>query len=109
MEILSDRPTVAGDSDHPDTSRLNGLQTTGREYRNLSPAEYGMVRDVDEPVPLRGGGNLLCDVYRPDAARRFPVLIAARRIHARFRIWARRRRSSRRATASSSCRAGMFT
>jgi uncharacterized protein len=77
MEILSDRPTRAGDSDRPDTSRFNGLQTTGREYRNLSPAEYGMGRDVDQRVSVRGGGHLLCDVYRPDTSGRFPVLIAA--------------------------------
>jgi uncharacterized protein len=61
----------------PDTSQFNGLQTTGREYRNLSAAEHTMSRDVDQHVPLRGGGHLLADVYRPVAHGKFPVLIAA--------------------------------
>jgi uncharacterized protein len=60
----------------PDTSRFNGLQTTGRRYRNLSAVQYNMIRQIDRPVPLRGGGHLLSDVYRPDAAGTFPVLIA---------------------------------
>jgi uncharacterized protein len=61
----------------PDTSQFNGLQTTGREYRNLSAVEHTMSRDVDQHVPLRGGGHLLADVYRPVAHGKFPVLIAA--------------------------------
>jgi predicted acyl esterase len=61
----------------PDTSHLNGLQTSGRSYRNLSAAEHAWQREVDQEVPLRDGGHLLADVYRPQAAGRFPVLIAA--------------------------------
>jgi uncharacterized protein len=61
----------------PDTSGFNGLQTTGREYRNLSAVEHTMSRDVDQHVPLRDGGHLLADVYRPVAHGKFPVLIAA--------------------------------
>jgi uncharacterized protein len=61
----------------PDTSQFNGLQTTGREYRNLSAVEHTMSREVDQHVPLRGGGHLLADVYRPVAHGKFPVLIAA--------------------------------
>ena len=72
--------TAAGPSDaantQPDTSHLNGLQTSGRSYRNLSAAEHAMQREVDREVPLRDGGHLLADVYRPQAAGRFPVLIA---------------------------------
>jgi uncharacterized protein len=64
-------------STQPDTSHFNGLQTSGRSYRNLSMAEHAMRREVDQEVPLRDGGHLLADVYRPQAAGRFPVLIAA--------------------------------
>src|SRR4029077_13194922 len=60
----------------PDTSQFNGLQTTGREYRNLSAVEHTMSREVDQHVPLRDGGHLLADVYRPLAHGKFPVLIA---------------------------------
>jgi uncharacterized protein len=64
-------------NDQPDTSRFNGVQTSGRGYRNLSTAVHTMQREVDREVPLRDGGHLLADVYRPDATGRFPVLIAA--------------------------------
>jgi uncharacterized protein len=60
----------------PDTSHFNGLQTTGREYRNLSAMRYDIIRQTDRPVQLRDGGHLLSDVYRPDAHGKFPVLIA---------------------------------
>jgi predicted acyl esterase len=66
-----------GAASTPDTSRFNGLQTTGRDYRNLSSAEHAMSREVDQAVPLRGGGRLLADIYRPAGPGTFPVLIAA--------------------------------
>jgi predicted acyl esterase len=56
---------------------LNGTQTSGREYRNLSTPDHKMTRDDDVEVPMRDGINLLADVYRPDAPGKFPVLIAA--------------------------------
>lgn len=61
----------------PDTSRFNGMQTSGRTYRNLSTADHTMQREVDQQAPLRDGGYLLSDVYRPVAQGRYPVLIAA--------------------------------
>ena len=61
----------------PGQRQLNGTQTTGRDYRDLSVPEYEMTRDEDVAVPVRDGINLLADVYRPDAPGRFPVLIAA--------------------------------
>ena len=61
----------------PGQRQLNGTQTTGRDYRDLSAPEYDMTRDEDVAVPVRDGINLLADVYRPDAPGRFPVLIAA--------------------------------
>src|SRR4030088_2500627 len=57
--------------------RLNGPQTTGRDFRNLSEPQYQMVRDYDLPVPLRDAVSLLADVIRPHVDGRFPALIAA--------------------------------
>jgi uncharacterized protein len=77
---MSDETAVAGQDapgPQPDTSRFNGLQTTGRDYRNLSVADHAMQRDTDQRVVLRDGGYLLADVYRPTSEGRFPVLIAA--------------------------------
>ncbi|HLX82970.1 MAG TPA: CocE/NonD family hydrolase [Terriglobales bacterium] len=57
--------------------RLNGPQTTGREYRNLSQPAHTMVVDDDVAVPMRDGISLLADVHRPGEPGRYPVLIAA--------------------------------
>jgi hypothetical protein len=61
----------------PGQRQLNGVQTTGRQYRNLSEPKYAIARDNDVPVPMRDGINLLADVWRPNAPGRFPILIAA--------------------------------
>lgn len=61
----------------PGQRRLNGPQTTGREYRNLSQPTFAMAEDDDIPVPMRDGVNLLADVHRPARPGRYPVLIAA--------------------------------
>ncbi|WP_329107241.1 CocE/NonD family hydrolase [Streptomyces sp. NBC_01439] len=61
----------------PGQRHLNGPQTTGREYRNLSEPEHGMRRDRNVTVGMRDGIELLADVYRPDGDGRFPALIAA--------------------------------
>jgi X-Pro dipeptidyl-peptidase (S15 family) len=61
----------------PGQRQLNGPQTTGRDYRNLSEPEYEMMREVDLAVPTRDGTILQADVYRPVAEGQFPVLIAA--------------------------------
>jgi uncharacterized protein len=77
---MSDETAVAGQDapgSQPDTPRFNGLQTTGRDYRNLSVADHAMHRDTDQRVVLRDGGYLLADVCRPASEGRFPVLIAA--------------------------------
>ena len=39
----------------PGQRRLNGPQTTGREYRNLSQPTHGMAPDDDAAVPMRDG------------------------------------------------------
>ena len=61
----------------PGQRRLNGPQTTGREYRNLSQPEQEIARDDDVTVSMRDGVALLADVYRPAQPGRYPVLIAA--------------------------------
>ena len=59
--------------------RLNGPQTTGRTYRNLSQPRYATAEDLDVAVPMRDGVTLMADVFRPDGAGAGPVpaLIAA--------------------------------
>jgi predicted acyl esterase len=57
--------------------RLNGPQTTGREYRNLSQPTHAMAHDDDVSVPMRDGIVLLADVHRPAEPGRYPVLVAA--------------------------------
>ncbi len=69
------RATVAGSE--PRQRRLNGPQTTGRTYRNLSSPDFAMTRDEDVRAPMRDGAALLVDVHRPAAPGRYPVLIAA--------------------------------
>jgi len=76
-EVMARTSTVRASGTAPGQRKLNGLQTTGREYRNLSEPEYGMRRDDDVPVPMRDGVRLLADVHRPDSDGRFPALIAA--------------------------------
>src|SRR5271170_1368655 len=61
----------------PGQRHLNGPQTTGREYRNLSQPTYSMAEDDDVEVPMRDGIHLLADVFRPREPGRYPVLIAA--------------------------------
>ena len=56
---------------------LNGPQTTGRTYRNLSSATHRVAHERNIPAPMRDGARLLADVHRPDADGRFPALIAA--------------------------------
>ena len=61
----------------PGQRRLNGPQTTGREYRNLSQPTHLMEHDDDVAVPMRDGVILLADVHRPAEPGRYPVLVAA--------------------------------
>lgn len=59
------------------STALNGPQTTGRDYRNLSEPRYRIHRDDDVEVTVRDGTTLLADVHRPDADGRFPALVSA--------------------------------
>jgi hypothetical protein len=60
----------------PGQRQLAGIQTTGREYRNLSSPEFGIAVEHSVPVPMRDGVKLRADVYRPDGSGRFPALVA---------------------------------
>lgn len=68
-------PTVSGIE--PEQRQLNGPQTTGREYRNLSEPTYTMAEQFDVSVPMRDGINLLADIYYPAEPGTYPVLVAA--------------------------------
>ncbi|WP_315386009.1 CocE/NonD family hydrolase [uncultured Stenotrophomonas sp.] len=61
----------------PGQRQLNGPQTTGRTYRNLSQPTHEVVREDDVPATVRDGTDLMVDVYRPSTPGRYPVLIAA--------------------------------
>jgi predicted acyl esterase len=60
----------------PGQRRLNGPQTTGRVYRNLSQPTHAITRDDDVVVPMRDGINLPADVHRPAKPGRYPVHLA---------------------------------
>jgi predicted acyl esterase len=60
----------------PGQRQLAGIQTTGRDYRNLSRPEFAIVTENSVAVPMRDGIRLRADVHRPDGAGRFPALIA---------------------------------
>jgi predicted acyl esterase len=56
---------------------LNGPQTSGRQYRNLSEPRYAKRSDINTAIAVRDGTRLLADIHRPDADGRFPALLAA--------------------------------
>ncbi len=72
---MSTKISAAGTA--PGERRLNGPQTTGRDYRNLSEPLHRMTTDENVEVRLRDGARLFADVHRPADGGRFPVLVAA--------------------------------
>jgi putative CocE/NonD family hydrolase len=56
--------------------QLNGPQTTGRDYRNLSQPEFGTRRTNNVGIAVRDGTLLLADLFQPDAEGRFPALLS---------------------------------
>lgn len=60
----------------PGERRINGIQTTGRDYRNLSEPAFAVARTNNVGIAVRDGTTLLADLFRPDAEGRFPALIA---------------------------------
>jgi len=72
---MASTTTVSGTE--PGQRQLNGPQTTGRTYRNLSRPRYRVRHDLNVGAGMRDGVTLLADVHRPDDTGRFPALIAA--------------------------------
>ena len=64
------RGSVSGTE--PGQRQLNGPQTSGRDYRNLSEPQYDLTRDDDVAVPMRDGIELLADIHRPEARASSP-------------------------------------
>jgi putative CocE/NonD family hydrolase len=60
----------------PGQRRLNGVQTSGRTYRNLSEVAFGVTEEHDLAVPVRDGARLMADVLRPEGDGRHPALVA---------------------------------
>ncbi|HTX59460.1 MAG TPA: CocE/NonD family hydrolase [Verrucomicrobiae bacterium] len=62
----------------PGQRRLNGPQTTGRTYDNLSQPQFGIDASMmSVSIPMRDGVELKADVYRPQGAGAAPALFAA--------------------------------
>jgi predicted acyl esterase len=61
----------------PGQRQLNGPQTTGRVYRNLSEPEHTTRTDEDVEITVRDGTVLLADVHRPEGDGRYPALVSA--------------------------------
>lgn len=57
-------------------ARLNGPQTTGRSFRQLSQPEHRVAEELDVPIEVRDGTRLMADVFRPRSPGRFPALVA---------------------------------
>jgi putative CocE/NonD family hydrolase len=71
------KPVVTAASGiEPGQRRLNGIQTAGRELRNVTAPMFGIATFEDVAVRLRDGVELQADVYRPDAEGRFPALLS---------------------------------
>jgi putative CocE/NonD family hydrolase len=60
----------------PGRRQLNGVQTTGRDYRALSEVEFSIRRTNDVEIVVRDGVTLLADLFQPDAEGRFPALLS---------------------------------
>jgi putative CocE/NonD family hydrolase len=60
----------------PGQRALNGIQTTGRTYRNLSRPVHAIREEHDREIRVRDGVTLVADVLRPDDEGRFPALVA---------------------------------
>src|SRR5262249_12999275 len=103
-------PPLLQSPDHP-----------GPDY-DRAPEFAEIAREVDVMVPMRDGVNICVDIYRPNAAGKFPTLLAFAIYNKDLQgpIWPtfchrnpRGRRCGqgrwRRATPSSGCRAATYT
>src|SRR6476660_9516832 len=75
MSKVTISKSVAGTA--PGQRSLNGPQTPGRDYRNLSQPQYQIRSENNVAVTVRDGTKLMVDVHRPNADGRYPALIAA--------------------------------
>ncbi|HWS51209.1 MAG TPA: CocE/NonD family hydrolase, partial [Microbacterium sp.] len=60
----------------PGERRLNGPQTTGREYRDCSEVEFTIRRTENWEIPVRDGVTLMADLAQPDSDGPFPALVS---------------------------------
>jgi uncharacterized protein len=60
----------------PGERHLNGLQTTGRQYVNLSEPSFTMRRTDNVGVTVQDGTTLLADLFQPDSDGAFPALVS---------------------------------
>lgn len=60
----------------PGERGLNGVQTTGRQYRNLSEPIFTIRRTNNVSVTVRDGTMLLADLFQPDSEGAFPALVS---------------------------------
>jgi uncharacterized protein len=60
----------------PGERRLSGIQTTGREYRNLSEPSFRIRRTNNVGIAVRDGTMLLADLFQPDSDGAFPALVS---------------------------------
>lgn len=68
------RPKSAGIG--PGERRLNGTQTTGRDYRDLSEPEFDTRRTNNIEIAVRDGTVLMADLFQPDGEGKFPALLS---------------------------------
>ena len=54
---------------------LQSADKPGADY-DRAPTYSSILRDLDVMVPMRDGVKICVDVYRPDAAEKFPALLA---------------------------------
>ena len=60
----------------PGERKLNGVQTTRRDYTNLSETSFAIRRTNNVAIAMRDHITLMADLFQPDAAGQFPALIS---------------------------------
>lgn len=63
------RHAVKAAGTEPGQRQLNGTQTSGREYRNLSEVEFAIDRTNEIEIPTRDGTMLRADVFLPTTGK----------------------------------------
>lgn len=60
----------------PGERQLNGVQTTGRDYANLSEPSFEIRRTNNVAIAMRDHTVLMADLFQPDAEGHYPALIS---------------------------------